>query len=45
MSEQNIEVLEIAELEYDVGGVGALEATDSQTSNAAFVFFAEVDGK
>lgn len=39
MTEQNLEVLEIAELEYDVGGVGALEPTDSQASNAAFVFF------
>ena len=42
MSEQNIEVLEIAELEYDVGGVGAVEPTDSQASNAAFLFYAFV---
>ncbi len=40
MNEQIIEVLEIAELEYDVGGVGAIEPTDSQTSNAAFLFYA-----
>jgi len=39
MTEQTIEVLEIAELEYDVGGVGAVEPTDSQASNAAFVLF------
>ena len=42
MNEQIIETLEIAELEYDVAGVGALEASDSQTSNAAYLFFAFV---
>lgn len=40
MTEQMIETLEIAELEYDVAGVGALEPTDSQTSNAAYLFYA-----
>ena len=39
MTEQNIEQLEIADLEYDVAGAGAEEATDSQSSNAAFVFY------
>lgn len=45
MNEQTIEVLEIAELEYDVGGVGALEPTDSQTSNAAYVLFNKATGE
>jgi len=40
MTEQTLEVIEIAELEYDVGGVGALEPTDAQTSNAAYIYFA-----
>ncbi len=43
MNEQTIEVIEIAELEYEVGGVGAVEPTDSQTSNAAYLYFAVVD--
>ncbi len=43
MNDQNIEVLEIAELEYEVCGVGAAEPTDSQTSNAAYLYFAVVD--
>jgi len=41
MNEQNIDSLEIADLEYDVGGVGALEGTDSQASNAAWIYFAD----
>ncbi|MES2884353.1 MAG: hypothetical protein V4709_06090 [Pseudomonadota bacterium] len=40
MNEQTIETLEIAALEYDVAGVGAAEATDSQSNNAAFIFYA-----
>ena len=36
---ESFETLDIAELEYDVGGVGALEPTDSQTSMAAYLFF------
>ena len=39
MNEQTIDAIEIAELEYDVGGVGAVEPTDSQSSNAAFIFY------
>ena len=39
MNEQTIDTLEIAALEYDVAGVGALEPTDSQTNNAAFIFY------
>ncbi len=42
MTEQTIETLEIAELEYDVAGAGALEPTDAQTSNAAYLFFSVV---
>jgi len=45
MNEQNFDSLEIADLEYDVGGVGALEASDSQTSNAAYLYFADVGNK
>ncbi len=45
MAEKIIQVLEIAELEYDVGGAGALEATDSQMSNAAYVMNAGYCGK
>ncbi|MES2683272.1 MAG: hypothetical protein V4650_07090 [Pseudomonadota bacterium] len=39
MNEQNTQTLEIAALEYDVAGVGAVETTDSQTNNAAFLFY------
>lgn len=39
MNEQTFETLEIAALEYDVAGVGAVEPTDSNTNNAAFLFF------
>ena len=30
------EVIEIAELEYDVGAVGAIESSDSQINQPAF---------
>lgn len=39
MIEQNNEQIEIADLEYDVAGVGAEEPTDSQSSNAAYLFY------
>lgn len=39
MTEQNIEQLDVAELEYDVAGAGAEEPTDSQSSNAAYLFY------
>lgn len=42
MIEQTIETIEIAELEYAVAGVGSLESTDSQTSNAAYIYFSFV---
>ena len=42
MTEQAIETLEIAALEYDVAGAGAEEPTDSQGSNAAYVYYAIV---
>jgi len=45
MNEQTIEVLEIAELEYDVGGVGALEPSDSQASNAAYILYSKAAGE
>lgn len=31
------EVLEVAELEYEVGAVGAVEASDTQVNQAAIV--------
>lgn len=32
-----VETLEIADLEYDVGGMGAVEAADSNVSNEGFI--------
>lgn len=32
-----IDTLEIAELEYDVGGAGAVEASDTQVNQAAYI--------
>lgn len=32
-----IDTLEIAELEYDVGGAGAVEASDTQVNQAAVI--------
>ena len=32
-----IETLEIAELEYDVGGAGTVEPSDTQVNQAAYI--------
>lgn len=34
------EAIEISELEYDVGGVGAVESTDAETNHAAYFIVA-----
>jgi hypothetical protein len=45
MNENSNEIIEIAELEYDVGSVGSEESADSQTSYAAFVLYADMGNK
>lgn len=40
MNDNTNEIIEIAELEYDVGSVGAEEPSDAQASYAAYVLFA-----
>lgn len=46
MNDTNTETtLDIAELEYDVGSVGALEPSDSQASYAAFILYADNGSK